>query len=60
MVIAFPSDVRSRLDAIERNEGVPALEIVHQAVAVWSQLDGEERRRMGMVALGLVMERARR
>ncbi|KQT61190.1 MULTISPECIES: hypothetical protein [unclassified Aureimonas] len=57
MVIAFPSDVLARLRSIEASEGVPATEVVHQAVAVWSYLDGDERQRLGQTALGLVVER---
>ncbi|GGD25927.1 hypothetical protein [Aureimonas glaciei] len=57
MVIAFPSDVLARLRHIERSEGVPVLDVVHQAVAVFSYLDVDERQRLGQVALGLVVER---
>ncbi|WP_062112326.1 hypothetical protein [Aureimonas sp. AU40] len=60
MVVAFPADVRERLARIEAVEGVPALDLIHQAVAVWSQLDAGERRRLGQVAIGIVMERARK
>lgn len=60
MIVSFPSDVQSRLASIENLEGIPALEVIHQAVAVWSQLDASERRRLGQVAIGIVMERARK
>jgi hypothetical protein len=57
MIIAFPRDVLSRLDHIERQEGTPAIEVVHQAVAVWSYMTADERRRLGQVAIGLVAQR---
>ncbi len=60
MVIAFPQDVAARLRSIEEMEGVPGVEVVHQAVAVWSMLDADERHRLGQCALGMLVERHRR
>lgn len=57
MILALPHDVRERLDHIERMEGVPPIEICHQAVSVFSQLTGPERHALGMTAISLVMER---
>ncbi|WP_062014628.1 hypothetical protein [Aureimonas sp. AU4] len=57
MILALPQDVRERLDHIERTEGVPPLEVCHQAISVFSQLDAGERRALGVTAIGLVMER---
>ncbi|KQQ91037.1 hypothetical protein [Aureimonas sp. Leaf324] len=57
MILALPIDVRERLDRIEREEGVPPLEVCHQAISVFSQLTGPERRALGVTAIGLVMER---
>ncbi len=57
MILALPHDVRERLDRIEAEEGVPALEVCHQAVSVFSQLTGSERHSLGMTAIGIVMER---
>jgi len=57
VILALPNDVRERLDRIERDEGVPPTEIAHQAISMWSQLTGPERRSLGQVAIGLVMER---
>lgn len=57
MVVAFPPEVLRRLDAIEAAEGVPGLEIVHQAVDVWSQLTSDERRIVGIAAMQLIVER---
>lgn len=60
MILALPHDVRERLDRIEAEEGVPPVELAHQAIAVWSQLTGPERHRAGFVLMQIVMERARR
>lgn len=57
MILALPADVVERLDRIERTEGVPPLELAHQAISVWSQLTAPERRSLGQVAIGIVMER---
>lgn len=57
MILALPHDVRERLDRIETEEGVPPLEVAHQAISVFSQLIGPERHALGMTAIGLVMER---
>ena len=57
MILALPNDVRERLDRIEAEEGVPALEVAHTAISVFSQLTGPERHALGMTAIGIVMER---
>ena len=57
MIVSFPPAVRDRLARIENVEGVPAVEIVHQAVDVWSRLDVDGRRVLGIAALQLVVER---
>lgn len=59
MMLALPPDVRARLDAIEADEGIPAAEIAHQAVSVWSHLNADERRRLGLAAIGMLVERHR-
>lgn len=58
-MLALPADVRARLDAIETEEGMPAEEVAHQAISVWSYLDADERRRLGMTAIGMLVERYR-
>ncbi|WP_158871356.1 hypothetical protein [Antarcticirhabdus aurantiaca] len=60
MVIALPAAVRARLAAIEADEGVPVAELIHQAVDVWSRLDADGRKILGIAALQLVVERMRR
>jgi hypothetical protein len=60
VVVAFPADVLQRLVDIEVAEGVPPLEVVHTAVAIFSYLNGDERRRLGQAALGLLLERAQK
>ncbi|GGD28919.1 hypothetical protein [Aureimonas glaciei] len=59
MMIALLPDVRARLDAIEADEGISAAEIANQAISVWSYLNGDERRRLGIAAIGMVVERHR-
>lgn len=59
MTVIFPPDVLARLSAIEAAEGMPVADIVHEAVAVWSYLNGDERRRLGQGALGMLVERLR-
>ncbi len=57
MVLTFSRDVAARLRAIEDEEGVPDVELVHQAVAVWSVLTADERRILGLAAMQLVVAR---
>lgn len=57
MILALPADVRQRLAEIERREGIPRVEIAHQAIAVWSQLEGDERKRVGLCAMRVVFAR---
>lgn len=59
MLIVFPRDVQARLDAIEAMEGMPAEEVVYQAVDVWSRLDRDGRAILGVAAMQLVVERIR-
>ncbi|GGD87984.1 hypothetical protein GCM10011390_03440 [Aureimonas endophytica] len=59
MVIALRPDVRERLDAIEREDGIPVLDQIVQAVEVWSHLTGPERHALGIIAMQLVAARAR-
>ncbi|WP_279483214.1 hypothetical protein [Aureimonas sp. SK2] len=60
MILALPADVQARLAEIERDEGIPPLEIAHQAIAVWSQLRGDDERKcVGVSVMAHVMYRAR-
>ncbi len=59
MILALPRDVLARLEAIEAAEGIPITELAHQAIAVWSQLDADGRRILGIAAMQLVVERMR-
>ncbi len=59
MILALPRDVRDRLARIEAVEGIPALDLVHQAVDVWSRLDADGRRMLGVVAMQLVVDQLR-
>lgn len=60
MVIAFPTRIRQRLEEIEALEGMPQLDLVHQAVEVWCHLTADERRILGLAAISLVVERHRK
>ena len=57
MILALPQDVRERLNRIDRDEGVPPIEVAHTAISVFSQLTGPERHDLGITAISLVMER---
>ena len=60
MILALPSDVRERLAEIERDEGIPAAELCHQAIAAWTHLRSvEERAAVGFAILQTVMYRGR-
>jgi hypothetical protein len=58
MLVVFSPKVQNRLAEIEAIEGVPAVELVHQAVEVFSHLDGDERRALGFFAMQIVVRRA--
>jgi len=58
MIVSFPRDVVRRLEDIERDEGIPVAEQVHQAVAVWTHLRGDDERRVaGFAVMGIVVLR---
>lgn len=57
MILALEPRTRSRLDLIESEEGVPALEVAHQAVDAWSHLRGEEERRAATWAVMQIVAR---
>jgi hypothetical protein len=59
MMLALPPDVRARFSDIEAAEGIPAAEVAHQAISVWSYLNADERRRLGLAAIGMLIERHR-
>ena len=56
MIIAFSPRVRSRLVEIELDEGIPAVEVVHQAVEMWTMLDHDDRRALGLAAMSLALQ----
>ncbi|ALN73098.1 hypothetical protein [Aureimonas sp. AU20] len=60
MIVVFPTPVLARLEHLERSEGIPPSEVVIQAVDIYSHLDADERHRMGMFAMGIVVDRHRR
>ena len=47
MMIVFSPRVRQRLVEIEWEEGIPAVEVVHQAVEMWTILGPDDRRALG-------------
>ena len=56
MMIVFSPRVRQRLIEIEREEGVPAVEIVHQATEIWTTLGPDDRRALGLAAMSLALQ----
>jgi hypothetical protein len=59
LILALRPDVIRRLHDLEASEGMPAIDIIHEALGVWSFLTMDERRRMGQVAIAMVVERLR-
>lgn len=57
MILALPPRVLGRLEEIELTEGIPPVELAHEAVAVWSALTRDERRVLGIAAMQLVASR---
>ena len=60
MIITFEKRIQDRLDQIERDEGIPPVEFVHQAVEVWSLADADMRRALGLAVMRWVLEKVRR
>ena len=60
MILSLSPEVRARLDRIEREEGVPAAELCHQAIDTWSLLDADDRRAVGMAIMRLLLQKIRR
>ncbi|MEC5289959.1 hypothetical protein VSX64_09865 [Aurantimonas sp. C2-6-R+9] len=60
MIISFEKRIQDRLDQIERDEGIPPVEFVHQAVEVWSLADADMRRALGVCVMRWVLEKVRR
>ncbi|MEH6718399.1 MAG: hypothetical protein V7704_05900 [Aurantimonas endophytica] len=48
MMIIFEKRVLERLERIERDEGIPPVDLVRQAVEVWSAATPEMRKSMGL------------
>lgn len=59
MLVVLHPEVLRRLSDIEAAEGIPAVDIVHQAVDVWSRLDADGRRIIGIAAMQLVVGQIR-
>jgi len=57
MVVMFDEATNRRLAAIESTEGMPAAELVREAVGVWSYMTADERRMMGMNVMKVVLRR---
>ena len=56
MIIVFSPRVRQRLVEIERDEGIPAAELVHQATEIWTILGPDDRRALGLAAMSLALQ----
>ena len=59
MIVVFEPATQRRLDVIEAEEGVPQVDLVRQAVDLWSLLTLDERRAVGFAAIRTVMRRLR-
>lgn len=60
MILALEPRTRARLDLVEAEEGVPAVEVAHQGVEAWSHLRGEDERRAATWAvMNIVARRGR-
>ena len=57
MILALAPGVRRRLAEIEATEGMPPVELAHQAIAVWGALTEGERRVLGIAAMRIVAGR---
>ncbi|MBB3952618.1 hypothetical protein [Aureimonas jatrophae] len=61
MNVVVEEDVLDRLEAIERDEGIPVERQIRQAVAVWSHLEGSDERRIaGLAVMRIVVAREMR
>ena len=60
MILALAPAVRRRPDEIEAAEGIPPVELAHQALEVWSTLTADERRILTFAAMQLVVAQYRR
>ncbi|WP_185982608.1 hypothetical protein [Aureimonas mangrovi] len=59
MILTFKPDVRRRLVEIEAAEGIPQTELVHQAVELWTMLDRDGRRAIGLAAMSMALKQIR-
>lgn len=58
MILALQPDVAERLAKIERDEGIPPIEVAHQGISIWSQLrSDDERKRAGLAIMSIVVGR---
>ena len=60
MILSLSPEVRARLERIEREEGVPQAEFCHQAIDIWSTLDEDDRRMVGLGIMRLLLQKIRR
>ena len=60
MILSLSPEVRARLDRIEREEGIPAVEFTHQSVEIWSTLDEDDRRMVGLEIMRILLQKIRR
>lgn len=56
-MVLFDEATTRRLARIETEEGMPAAELVREAVGVWSHMTSDERRMMGMNVMKVVVRR---
>jgi hypothetical protein len=57
MLVTFDDATNRRLARVEQEEGMPAAELVREAVGVWSYMSADERRAMGMNVMKVVLRR---
>ena len=59
MILCLPPEVRSRLDRIEREEGIPQIDFAYQAIDIWSTLDEADRRMVGLGIMRILLQKIR-
>ena len=57
IVMTLPSDVHARLQRIEDEEFVNSIDLIVQAVSVWSWMNADERRMTGIDIMQRVVRR---
>jgi hypothetical protein len=57
IVMTLPGDLHARLQRIENQEGVNSIDLIVQAVSVWSWMNADERRMAGIDIMQRVVRR---